>query len=353
MKLKHLSAGILIVLSILLSACGPSREELAATYVAGTIAAYTPTPTITPTFTPTPTNTPTPTLTPSPTPVPTLTPTPLPRIGDTLVSKIDGMVMMYIPAGEFRMGSRTGDGESNEHPRHPVSLDAFWMDQTEVTNAMFALFVEAAGYETAAERAGAGLVYRDYEWVWVEGASWLHPQGPDSNIDGLEDHPVVQVNWNDAVAYCTWVGRRLPTEAEWEYAATGTDGRTFPWGNQNPGGPVLNYADANAHLEWSDTLNFDGYEFTAPVAHYRLGASPFWVMDMAGNVAELVADWYDAEYYSVSPQENPTGPSLGDDRVVRGGSFLDSYYYLRTSFRNWISQTDQSYDIGFRCVQTP
>jgi len=357
--MKHFYVTIigLIVLPILLSACGPSKEELAATSAAETIAAYTPTPTITPTFTPTITPTPTPTFTPTPTytptPTGTPTPTPLPEIGDTLVSKVDGIVLMYVPAGEFLMGSRPGYGDDNETPRHQVRLDAFWMDQTEVTNAMFALFVAARDYETAAERTGAGLVYINNNWSWVDGANWLHPRGPESNIDGLENHPVVQVNWNDAVAYCTWAGRRLPTEAEWEYAAGGIDSRTFPWGNQDPTGTLLNFADANTDLVWSDANNDDGYEFTAPVGSYPAGASRFGMLDMAGNVIELVTDWYDPQYYSDSPQESPDGPSSGDFRVLRGGSFLYGYYFLRNSARNWISQTDQAFDVGFRCVQTP
>jgi formylglycine-generating enzyme required for sulfatase activity len=206
MKQIYFTVVALFFLVILLSACGPSKEELAATSAAETIAAASPTPTNTPT--PTPTFTPTPTPTPTPTNTPT--PTPLPQIGDTLVSKVDGMVLMYVPAGEFQMGSSAGDGDDDEHPKHPVKLDAFWMDQTEVTNAMFAIFVDAKGYQTAAERARAGLVYINNEWTWVMDANWLHPEGTYSNIDEMENYPFVQVNWNDAVAYCTWAGRRLP-----------------------------------------------------------------------------------------------------------------------------------------------
>ena len=343
----------LLIAALMITACTHTRKQPELKDVEIVKPTLTPTHTPTPTFTPTPTITPTPTLTPSPTPTPTLTPTPLPEIGATLVSPVDGMVLMYVPAGEFRMGSRPGDGDDNEHPRHLVRLDAFWMDQTEVTNAMFALFVEATGYETAAERTNAGLMWLYGEWNWVEGANWLHPRGPDSNIDGLENHPVVQVSWNDAVAYCTWVGRRLPTEAEWEYAASGTDGRYFPWGNQDPTGTLLNFADANSHLDWADANSNDGYEFTAPVGSYPSGASPFGLLDMAGNVTELVADWFDAQYYSDSPQVNPTGSISGDYRAMRGGSFIADYYYARNAARSWISQTDQAYHTGFRCVLTP
>jgi formylglycine-generating enzyme required for sulfatase activity len=356
MKLKHLAIVVLTVISVLLSACGPNKEELAATSAAETIAAASPTPTITPTYTPTvtptPTNTPTPTTIPSPTPTPTLTPTPLPEIGATRESPLDGMVLMYVPAGDFVMGSRSGNSGEDESPGHLVHLDAFWMDQTEVTNAMFALFVEATGYETAAERVGAGLVFVNYVWTWVEGANWLHPIGSTSNIEGLDNHPVVQVNWNEAVAYCTWAGGRLPTEAEWEYAAGGTDGRIYPWGNQDPTGTLVNFADVSSELNWSDSSN-DGYKYTAPVGSYPAGASPFGILDMAGNVTDFIADWYDPQYYSSSPRENPTGPTWGDDRVMRGGSFLDGSFYLRTSVRIHMSQTDQTYDVGFRCVQSP
>lgn len=214
MKHIYFTVVALFFLVILLSACGPSKEELAAISAAETIAAASPTPTFTPTNTPTitPTSTPTFTPTPTPTPTPTNTPTstPLPQISVTLVSKVDGMVLMYVPAGEFHMGSSAGDGDDDEHPKHLVRLDAFWMDQTEVTNVMFALFVDAKGYQTAAERAGAGLVYINNKWVWVTDANWLHPEGTYSNIDEMENYPFVQVNWNDAVAYCTWAGRRLP-----------------------------------------------------------------------------------------------------------------------------------------------
>jgi len=357
MKRQLLTIVVLICLTFLSTACGPSKVELAATSVAETIAAYTPTPTITPTHTPTITPIPTQTITPTPTftptPTDTPTPTPLPEIGDTLVSPVDGMVLMYVPAGEFYMGSRPGDGEDDEHPRHMIRLDALWMDQSEVTNAMYALFVADTGYQTNAERVGSAIVYLNETWNWVIGANWLHPRGSDSNIDGLENHPVVQVNWDDAVAYCTWAGRRLPTEAEWEYAARGTDGRTYPWGNQNPSGTLVNFADMNIDLGWSDTNVNDGYEFTAPVGSFPAGTSLFGMLDMAGNVSEWVADWYDGGYYADSPQENPAGPNLGDGRVIRGGSFTYFDYQLRTAYRMWVPQSTQYWDLGFRCVQTP
>ena len=144
------------------------------------------------------------------------------------------------------MGSADSDSEagSDEKPQHKVTLDAFWIDRTEVTNAMFAKFVAATSYKTDGEKAGKGFVLNltSGQWEEMAGADWQHPRGPGSDLAGLDQHPVVQVSWNDATAYCAWAGRRLPTEAEWEKAARGTDGRKFPWGNQNVAGDLLNFS---------------------------------------------------------------------------------------------------------------
>ncbi|HEX2993357.1 MAG TPA: SUMF1/EgtB/PvdO family nonheme iron enzyme, partial [Anaerolineales bacterium] len=176
------------------------------------------------------------------TPVPMTSSEPI----STRVAEKDGMVQVYIPAGKFLMGSTRADIDivmevcsyclpewfDHEMPQHKVYLDAFWIDRTEVTNAMFARFAAETGYQTDAERIGAGIDFRlsTYDWAMTKGANWRHPHGPTSSIDGMENHPVVQMSGNDAEAYCTWADRRLPTEAEWEKAARGTDGRSYPWG---------------------------------------------------------------------------------------------------------------------------
>lgn len=142
------------------------------------------------------------------------------------------MVLLYVPAGNFLMGSADSDPNAlpEEQPQHTVQLDAFWIDRTDVTNAMFAMFVKATGHKTDGERLGDGVVCVNGDCHSTIGADWQHPNGPSSNLDGRANHPVVQVSWNDASSYCAWAGRRLPSEAEWEKAARGTDGRLYPWG---------------------------------------------------------------------------------------------------------------------------
>ena len=271
-------------------------------------------------------------------------------IGSTQVSPKDSMVQMYVPAGEFEMGSNAYD---DEKPIHAVTLDAFWIDQTEVTNAMFAEFVLATGYETDAELDGDSYVYQDGEWNNLSGADWQHPQGPANSLSGLEDHPVVHVSWNDAQSYCEWTGRRLPTEAEWEKAARGADGRKYPWGDQDVAGNLLNFADRNLDVGWADTNVDDGYEFTAPVGSYPAGASPYDVFDMAGNVWEWVADWYDENYYGDSPSSNPEGPVSGNYRILRGGSWGNNDRDVRSANRRWNSPDGSRRYLGFRCARSP
>lgn len=211
------------------------------------------------------------------TPAPTLTPTL--GVGSSVVAEGDGMVMMYVPAGEFMMGSESGDAD--ETPVHAVSLDAFWIDQTEVTNAQYKLCVDAG----VCEEPGR-FFFKDNEYA---------------------DHPVIYLFWEYANDYCQWVGRRLPTEAEWEKAACGTDGRKYPWGDKNP-------SDELVLVSLSE-------EDTRKVGSFPLGASPYGVLDMSGNAGEWVADWYDEGYYQISPTENPQGPNSGKLRVIRGFQF--------------------------------
>ena len=231
--------------------------------------------------------------------------------------------MVFIPAGEFLMGSPEGEGDDDEHPQHTVYLDAFWIDKTEVSNAMYQKCVAA----------GACQPSDDY--------------GSDFNAP---TQPAVGVSWHDAQAYCQWAGKRLPTEAEWEKAARGPDGRKYPWGNEWDVHRIkrLNFADKNTDYNWSDKEADDGYQHTAPVGSYPAGASPYGALDMAGNVWEWVADWYDANYYANSPDRNPPGPDSGQLRVMRGYSWINDY--VRAAGRLGDSPAIHVKGSGFRCL---
>jgi len=262
-------------------------------------------------------------------------------LGDTWTRPADGMVMVYVPAGEFQMGSTTYD---DEEPVHTVALDAFWLDRTEVSVAQFRDFVNATRHETTAEQVGKSYVAIGNDWEQVSGADWAHPEGPGSQA--ANDHPVVHVSWNDAVAYCEWAGSRLLTEAEWEYAARGPEGLSYPWGNTFDG-TRLNFCDKNCAFDWADQGVDDGYEFTAPVGSYPNGASWAGALDLAGNVWEWVADWYGD--YSSERQVNPTGPASGDSRVLRGGSWFHNEGITRGAYRNWHTPPGAYNYLGFRC----
>jgi formylglycine-generating enzyme required for sulfatase activity len=223
---------------------------------------------------------------------------------------MDGMMMVYVPKGVFKMGSDLG--ELDEQPVHEVSMDAFWIDQNEVTHTMYARF--------APSRSGS--------------------------------LPMNSVSWEQAAAYCAWVGSRLPTEAEWEKAARGPEGRTYPWGDQIPAGDLVNFADLKSRLSWEDTGVDDGYENTAPVGSYPAGASLYGALDMAGNVAEWVNDWYDETYYKTAPQVNPPGPAEGGFRVVRGGSWYSTAAGIRSTDRSWYIPDGGTNYVGFRCAKS-
>lgn len=239
------------------------------------------------------------------------------------------------------MGAQPEDSQAgkDESPQHSVYLDAFWVDKHEITNAMFLQFVKATNYQTQAEVAGWSWDFDGQNWSQQQGTNWLHPRNASSNIDGLENHPVVRVSPADAQAYCQWAGRRLLTEAEWEKAARGEDGRTYPWGNQ--------FSCENANFGDSGC---DSYAHTAPIGRFPNGASPYGALDMAGNVWEWVSDWYQEDYYQNTPLNNPQGPSIGKGFVMRGGSWSsEDSRWFRASWREWGNENDSYWSTGFRC----
>jgi len=294
-----------------------------------------------------------------------------PGVGNTRARAADGMVMVYVPAGEFMMGTgglewirrpesprdrqRVGLGAYaffNERPQHAVYLDAFWLDQTEVTVSMFRAFVQATGYVSTAERQGWGKPWTagpmEAEWPRVPGADWQHPRGPESSAE--DDHPVAQVSWEDAAAYCAWAGGSLPTEAQWAKACRGTDGRMWPWGDTFDANRV-SACESQCPIErWKDDRFDDGYAFTAPVGSFPDGASPYGALDMAGNLWEWVADWYGEDYYRHSPYENPSGPDSGTVRAMRGGAWYDTDVWTTCTVRHQNPSTDLYDDVGFRCA---
>jgi formylglycine-generating enzyme required for sulfatase activity len=302
------------------------------------------------------TPTPRPTLTPPDTPTPKIILTPTFGIGSSWVRPADRMTMMYVPMGQFKMGYASG--YQIEQPAHFVELDDFWIDQTEVTNAMFAKFVQATGYSTDAEQIGQSYVYLPgqylpaaQKWELTAKADWRHPEGPAS--DWKPDDPVVQMSWNDAAAYCKWAGARLPTEAEWELAARGLDGRLYPWGNQGPNAEFANSADVSLDAIWTATYLDDGFKFSAPVGSFPAGASPYGLLDMAGNASEWVADFFQGDYYANSPHSNPTGPAGGTLKILRGGHWAFTADGLRSTGRVVHSPTYSIDYSGFRCARTP
>lgn len=297
---------------------------------------------VTNTLTRTLTHTPKPSATSSLTHAPTLTNTQTLTVemGAMQVSDKDGMVQMYVSAGTFLRGSSSGS--SNETPQREITLDAFWIDQYEVNNNQYAQFLNERGDHLNCEGEPCTSIDNN-TYIYLQ-------EGVYKVKDNFADHPTIMVSWYGADAYCEWAGRRLPTEAEWEKAARGTDGRSYPWGNEFDG-HLHNFCDAQCELDWADKSVDDGYPFTAPVGSYPAGASPYGVMDMFGNVWEWVNDWFNSDYYEFSPDQNPQGPGFGDYRVLRGGSWDNLGSVMRASDRSSGNPTDRYYNVGFRCAQ--
>ncbi len=310
--------------------------------------------------------------------------------------------MVWIPGGEFAMGTDSDLGWADEKPAHRVRADGFWMDETDVTNAQFRQFVEETEYATTAEKppdveeimrqvepgkarplkdtlVPASMVFTPTDrpvslkrrddwrqwWKWTPGANWKHPEGPGSSIEGKDDHPVVHVSWDDAAAYAKWAGKRLPTEAEWEFAARGgLDNKPYVWGDDAP-------TDSNIRANiWQGDFPYrnsaaDGYVRTSPVKTFP--ANGYGLYDMSGNVWQWCADWYDRDLYRKRAGKgvivNPVGPEKTLDpgrpytpqRVQKGGSFLCNDAYCtryRPSARHGCSPDTGMSHMGFRCVKS-
>ena len=307
----------------------PTQEQIAETTLPTATSTLTSTPTREPTLTPIPTGAP-----------PTILP---PSVTDEF-----GVNMVLVPAGPFEMGSRAevgieaceqlyAEGECiradyvDEEPVHSVILDDFYIDTYEVTNAQYANCVaeDVCNPPTKTSSFTRDLYYGEPKYY---------------------NYPVIYVRWEDANTYCSWRGARLPTEAEWEKAARGTEGLIYPWGKDFDG-EITNFCDRNCFFDWANEVFNDGYGDTAEVGEYPAGVSPYGVEDMAGNVWEWVADWYSPDYYQDSPVENPVGSSYGENRVLRGGAWNANGSILRTTTRFPEKPDGSFYNIGFRCAK--
>ena len=313
----------------------------------------------------------------------------------SVLENIPGMVL--IPSGTLNMGGDNDQASPDEYPKHKIKIDAFFLDEAEVTNREFLAFTEETGYETIAEREilweeiakdlppgtpkppdsilqpGALVFHKTANpvplndpsqwWEWKIGASWKHPQGVESSIDGILDHPVVQIAWDDAKAYAAWAGKRLPTESEWEWAARGgEEDNLYPWGNEDAVVDGHKFANFWQGMFPYENSNKDGYLTTAPVKKFP--PNGYGLYDMAGNVWEWCEDWYDANYYqnekaveknNVGPDRsfNPANP-YAPAKVLRGGSFLcnDDYCSGYRNARRMQSSPDTGLNhTGFRCAR--
>jgi formylglycine-generating enzyme required for sulfatase activity len=235
-----------------------------------------------------------------------------------------------VPAGEFEMGAEGGAAEPDEAPKHKVTLDAFLIGKYEVTNRQYQAFVKATGHRLPENCCDPKFN------LWKGGAM----------LDGIGELPAINVSWDDATAFCKWAGGRLPTEAEWEKAARGTDGRLYPWGNESP------MSGNRANFSFEPVAVWEGPASLARKDQYEHGKSPYGAYEMAGNLSEWVQDWYDPEYYKNSPAKNPTGPADGKFKGIRGGNWRQNVDSIRTANRNGKHPpTDRRVYIGFRCAK--
>lgn len=286
----------------------------------------------------------------------------------TITDPREGMI--YLPGGQFLMGTDDQEGfpQDGEGPVRPVTVNPFYVDPCTVTNAEFARFVQETGYKTESEQFGWSFVFHLFvseetaakvkhvvqrtPWWWnVEGADWAHPEGPDSSIEDRMDHPVIHISWNDAQAYCRWAGKRLLTEAEWEYAARGgLEQKRYPWGDLLK--PGTEHMCNIWQGKFPDKNNkSDGYAGTAPVRSFQ--PNGFGLYNVAGNVWEWCQDWFNPTWHITGPSDNPKGPDKGTSRVMRGGSYLCHKSYCnryRVAARSSNTPDSASGNMGFRCA---
>ncbi|PHQ81897.1 MAG: sulfatase [Coxiella sp. (in: Bacteria)] len=320
------------------------------------------------------------------------------RFQSSSMQQQPGQPMVKIPGGIFMMGGDNNQAKKDELPKHKVQIKSFWLDKTEVTNKQFSEFIKATGYKTTAERKPdwnklkknlppntpkpgkdvlvpsslvftppnhkASLINHHKWWEWKKGADWRHPNGPNSNITGKENHPVVHVSWLDAAAYCNWRGVRLPTEAEWEWSARGgLKNKLYPWGNEAIDQGTIKANTWQGSFPHKNTLR-DKHYYTAAVKSFK--PNGYGLYDMSGNVWEWVSDLYHARYYyeltKKNAVNNPTGPRVSYDprdpnikkNVTRGGSYLCNEKYCtgyRVSARMKSSPDTSMQHTGFRCAK--
>jgi len=330
-RARAAAVGLSLGCGLLLVAC--SGAETAATPAASATSAATPTQTI-PAVRPT---LPEPTLTPTPDATPT------PSIGSSRTVEIDGMVQVYVPAGEFTMGADDPDAQTpskpgraySEIPVHTVTLDGYWIDKFEVTVGQYEQCVNA----------GACQVPHQFSSGYDQGA-YYRPKyygNPE-----YKDYPVIWISWFYSKDYCTWAGRRLPTEAEWEKAARGTDARKYTWGNDPVSSGLANLCDINCPFAQANGRYNDGWGNTAPVGSLPAGASPYGAMDMAGNVWEWTSSLI--QPYPYSATDGREDPSVRGERVWRGGSWTNGYWWMRVTLRYRSVDWYWNWNLGFRCA---
>ncbi len=285
--------------------------------------------------------------------------------------KISDKNAIYVPGGEFLMGTDDPEGykDDGEGPVRKVKVDPFYIDACTVTNSQFEEFVSDTGYKTEAEIYGWSFVFHSlvsYEtrtkvtqfvqqtpwWLVVDGANWRHPEGPDSILEDRLDHPVVHVSWNDAIAYCNWAGKRLPTEAEWEFAARGgLEQKKYAWGDELlPNGQY--YANIWQGQFPNENRRLDGYKGTAPARSFP--PNNYGLYNVSGNVWEWCSDWFSPTYHVYDTKENPKGIPNGTSKVIRGGSYLCHESYCnryRVAARSSSTPDSSTGHMGFRCVK--